>query len=107
MHGAVHCHVHVARERRKESLQPFIRGRICKISDKDLGRGVRPGDADEGTIITYFVTGRFFDFVLRDGRHAVLGDWGGLGVRHGDELGGGLVGFCGEDEREPVSSCQT
>ena len=45
MREAVPCHVHVARERRKESLQPFIRGRVCKISDKDLEtRGEARGD---------------------------------------------------------------
>ena len=34
------CHVHVVLNRRKESLQPFIRGGVRKIASEDLG-GVR------------------------------------------------------------------
>ena len=33
------CHVHVVLNRRKESLQPFIRGGIRKIASEDLGMG--------------------------------------------------------------------
>jgi hypothetical protein len=36
--------------------------------------------------IFYLESWGFFDLVLRSRRHAILGDLGGLGVRH-DELG--------------------
>lgn len=51
----------------------------------------------------------FDDSLLRSRRHAVLGDWGGGGVRHfgGDGQGMDWWSFREDELDEPVSSCQT
>lgn len=75
------CHVHVAEDRRKESLQPFIRSGVRKIACKDLRRELRREKREERHEETNLETGGFFDLLLRR-RRAVFCDWGGLGVRH-------------------------
>jgi hypothetical protein len=73
------------RKAQKESsvLHPWSRtqGYRQKPEEEDK-RGEDRGTDDERK--AYFVAGRF---LLRDWRHAVLGDRGGLGVGHGDGLG--------------------
>ena len=52
--------------------------------------------------------GLFHDLLLGSGRHAVLGDRGGGGVRHFERMDGdGLVVFRVDELVEPVSSCPT
>ena len=84
------CHVHVALNRRKESLQPFIRGGIRKIADKELWWWLEDGEESCATSmcsVSYLEARDLFDLFLRSRRHAVLVDRGGRGVRHwGNEL---------------------
>jgi hypothetical protein len=60
----------------------------CRRKPKGEGERVRSDETYEHSdVANYLEAGRFLDFLLRDRRHAVFCDWGGLGVRHDDGLG--------------------
>jgi hypothetical protein len=76
-------HVHVSLNGSKESLQPFIRGRIRKIPGENLNE-VRVSRSGWGKCKLSgnndLEAGSLFNLLRR--RHAVFGDCGGRGFGH-------------------------
>ena len=81
------CNLHVILNRRKESLQPFIRGGVRKVASEDLfkTRIVKWVVSHAKVNFLYLVTRSFFE--LRSRRDAVLVDLCGGGFRHFEAMG--------------------
>ena len=104
-------YVHFALDRRKERLQPFIRGGVRKVASEDLWRTLSMSGAchvrdGKGRTLKPGVSSTTASCAAGGTPFSVTGAAGASDILRGVD-GGGLVGFREDELVEPVSSCQT